>query len=49
MKYKPSWETTGQKTFHWIVNFNLNYEQLAFLAKAKIRHFGGTVCPRERF
>ena len=23
--------------------------QLAFLTKAKIRHFGGTVCPREIF
>jgi hypothetical protein len=26
MKYKPSWGTTGPRTFHWIVNFNLNYE-----------------------
>jgi hypothetical protein len=25
------------------------YIQLGFLTKAKIRHFGGTVCPRERF
>ena len=32
-----------------LVQHNLSSRQLAFLTKAKMRHFWGTVCPRERF